>query len=167
MDAPRSARPAPSLVETIEKLEQAEHEGAFSPLWRGGGIVPSRPGWSHRVRNSRDEWHAVTCKTHSVLSVLHLRPTSRYPSPGSFAASTEGMRFAALIDDKLITHVDREGNSNGATIDWDTLTVFDDMQKAMAAAETRAREHYIAAIGPLRLLDHSLLRASLIEKRGT
>jgi hypothetical protein len=123
-------------------------------LWRGGDTVPSRPGWSHRVRNSRDAWHAVADTSNLVLSVLHLRPTR---PDGSFSAGTEGMRFAVLVDGKLLTHVNRPGE---ASINRDALTVFDDVQKAMAAADGRAREHDIAAMGPVRLLEHPRRRRS-------
>jgi hypothetical protein len=145
----------PTAIEAIERLQAAECQGLFSSLWRGGGQVPSGLGWEHRVGGGRDEWHAVTGVPYLVLSVIHLPPKSRDYSDGrSFCAGTGGMRFTALVDGMPITRLCRDGDVQYA-INLDTISVFQDVQIAMKAAERQAVARF-AAMGiehPMHLLD--------------
>jgi hypothetical protein len=123
----RLCDPTPTLVEALMRLEEAERQGLFSPLWDNAPGLPRRRGWVHRVVNGQDQWVTVARDIALPLVVLTLPVNSHHA----------GLRFAAFVGDEPITrsHVDAE---IGLSIHLEALVLFDDAGTAMAAAEQTA-----------------------------
>jgi hypothetical protein len=137
------------MVDAIERLEAAEQQGLWSPLWQDTDDLPAREGWAHRVRGGRDEWIAVTSAPHSVLVVtaviLHVAPDAWGERPRTFriagdtCASDSPLRFIAQIDEVPLT---QPGQS---ALDGTVITPFREAEDAMAAVEGEAVERFAAA----------------------
>jgi hypothetical protein len=169
----RTVGVCPSMLEAIDRLETAEAQGFWSPLWRDAGPAPVRPGWRHQVRSGRDEWTAVTRAPHIVLSVmlvtLHVAPNAWGERPRKFhivgdaGASESPIRFVVLVDGEPLAQC-AGGQPSG--FGDEVITPYLDPLFAMEAAECEAADRFAATGETLTLLDPLDAPAHLIRERA-